>query len=723
VLLVEHPSYPHGRFTGDTPPAGGEDTGLVLSLAHAASVAGKIEGFPGDREHVRVSAMLRDPGAGSESVMADMMEDAGFGADGLESAVAPDGAFKIDGLEAGRAYSIRAYARGGFFGRDACSDERVVVAGAGDAKLTWKPGGELAFRVVDAATRNPLDGVEVRFRWERDGGNGFPDGTRTRKFAEGQVLLDDLRPKGGQTTLSMIVCAPGYLELRRDGVAVSGEERVDLGTIELQPAATLRVSVVDGEDKPVSAAKVRLVPLKADGEEEEGDNGLFSLKSRTSSGKTDSEGVCELAAVTTPLARLEVTHPRFCDFTAEPVQMPTQGVGEQFARLIEGGRVVVLVVDALGQPVADVQVDHRYPAGSPVESSDHSTNKRGEVRLKNQAPGEHKFRTQEQGAEIGEGDEREQAWQDVQVLDGKEARVTLEVAARATLEGVITQAGAPLDRATVSLLKPEAGESEEIVIEFQAQLGRYTPDGFDSTDRTDRKGSYKLEDVPAGKYRLGVSHPDRALPHVVQVDVHNGENHLDIDLPITAIEGRVTDSDGRPLPGARVRVSPAPKEGTGDEIESGRDAMSEYFGGGEGGVKTDADGRYRVVGVPADKAVVVRASEAEHVAGKSKEVTLATGEVRERVDLQLAPGGILRVRVLTETGPFTFLQATYAGEGGVAPRMAPVRRGEAVFRGLKPGPWKVTRAGDDDDGEEQADEKSASANVTASSETLVDFAP
>jgi protocatechuate 3,4-dioxygenase beta subunit len=202
VLLVEHPSYPHGRFTGDTPPAGGEDTGLVLSLAHAASVAGKIEGFPGDREHVRVSAMLRDPGAGSESVMADMMEDAGFGAEGLESAVAPDGAFKIDGLEAGKAYSIRAYARGGFFGRDACSDERVVVAGTGDARLTWKPGGALAFRVVDAATRNPLDGVEVRFRWERDGGNGFPDGTRTRKFAAGQVLLDDLRPKGGQTTLS-----------------------------------------------------------------------------------------------------------------------------------------------------------------------------------------------------------------------------------------------------------------------------------------------------------------------------------------------------------------------------------------------------------------------------------------------------------------------------------------------------------------------------------------
>jgi hypothetical protein len=53
--------------------------------------------------------------------------------------------------------------------------------------------------------------------------------------------------------------------------------------------------------------------------------------------------------------------------------------------------------------------------------------------------------------------------------------------------------------------------------------------------------------------------------------------------------------------------------------------------------------------------------------------------------------------------------------------MAYVRQGEAVFRGLKPGVWRVSRQGQDD--EEGAAEKSQTASVVAPGETVIDFVP
>lgn len=718
-LLVETADHPNGHFTGRTPPAGGEDTGLVITLPAAATLAGRIEDFPPGREHVRVSARVTEGGeSAGDSPFADVMAEAGFGPEGLEADVETNGAFVLKGLEVGKSYRLRAYIRGGFFGRDACSDERVARAGTDDVRLAWKPGGSLAFRVVDAATRGPVDGVLVRFRWESEGEGNFPDSTRSRTFEGGNVLLEELRPKAGHTSLSLLVSAPGYLELRRDGVGVGAEGRVDLGTVELHQAATVRIAVLDAEGHGIARARVRLQP---EGEPEEVRNSgpFFSLDTKVSSGKTDSEGICALAALPSATARLEVSHPSYTDFALDAVPMPSQGVREETVRLLEGGRVVVLVVDADGLPVADVPVEHKYPEGTEEDDS-HETNRRGEVRLKNQAPGEHRFRTAEKAA-IGESEEHEAKWESVLVLDGKETLLTLSVAARASLQGVITQSGVPLDRATVSLLEPEETEGEELMLEFQVQIGRYTPSGFDSTDRTDRKGAFKLEEVPAGRYRLSVTHADRALPHVVPIEVREGENRIDLDLPVTAVEGRVTDPDGEPVADATVRAVPAGKQ-AGEDVETGREAMAEMFGRGEGGVRTDADGRYRLLGVPADKPFFVRVTSDDYVAAGSEEVKLHTGEVREHIDVRVERGGVLRVRIQGELGPFAFLQATYAGEGEDKPatRMAYVRHGEAVFRGLKPGTWKVSRQGQDDE-EEQA--KSQTANVVAPGETVIDFVP
>jgi protocatechuate 3,4-dioxygenase beta subunit len=711
TLMVAHPDHPEGRFEGQTPPAGSENVGLVLALTRATTLLGRIEGYPAGREHIRVVARPRDPKP-EESVgsFEEMLEEAGFGEGALEADARLDGTFEITGAESGKSYSVRGFSRGGFFGRDVCTDEAFALAGAREVLLRWKPGASLAFRVVDEATRGAVSQVKVRFIWES--GNDFGNQARVRDFADGNVLIDELRPKADQHSLALRISAPGYLDLERLGVQVSEMDKIDLGTLNLRRAATMRVRVADAEDRPVSGARVRLEAM----EDEETDGGPFDNGAPPSTGKTDAEGLCELPALGLPIARLSVTHPSYADYQAEALVMPKQGVREERVRLIEGGGVRILVLDAHGEPIRDVEVRHAYPPGADGPGS-HTTNRKGEVRLRNQAPGEHRFRSEEEAPEIGGDGNQEEGWVTVLVADGKETLVHLGVAPRASLQGVVLQAGSPLDRATVSLIGAQEEEGEEVALEFQVNVGSLGFQGSKTSDRTDRQGNYELEGIPSGSYRVSVSHASRALPHILPVRLAPGENELNLDLPLTAVEGRVTDDEGHPLAGIRVRALPAESSA---EAETGYQAMRQFFGNSEG-PETAADGSYRLVGLPADRALIVEASGEDFIPGHSSEVTLRVNEVKGNVDVRVQRGGVLRVRVAGDLGPFAFLQATHAGEEGTerASSIARIRGGEAVFKGLKPGAWTVQRMGGD--GESEA--KQVTAEVSAPGETVIDYVP
>jgi uncharacterized GH25 family protein len=717
VLVVEHDDHPKGRFPGVAPPPGSEDTSLVLRLARGATIAGRIAELPRDREHVRVSAAAVASDSDT-SGFAAMMEESGFSPDGLEGEVAADGSFRIQGLEAGRSYRVRAYVRGGFFGRVPVSDEATARAGDQEVDLLWDPGGRVTARVVDAATSAEVRDVEARYRWDEEDDDDFRNQTRKRSFADGKVEIGELRPTAGQRMLSLLFSAPGYLDLRHDGVAVDADGEVDLGTIRMRRAPLVRIQVVDSDGDGVSRARVRLEPEESDeetgaGGRMRGPSSWFTLEKRSASGKTDSDGVVELPAPATATARLEVAHTRYAGYVRAGMPMPTQDSREETVRLIEGGTIEIYVVDAHGNPVPDMRVEHRYPEGAlEDEQATHETNSRGEVRLRHELPGTHELRTSERSG-VTEGGDRE--WQEVVVVDGRTSEVVLEVAARATLAGQVTEAGVPLDRATVALLNPATGEDDDLVVEYSAQLGRYGPRGFDSNDRTNRAGRYELEEVPAGEYRLSVTHAERAAAHVVPITVRGGENRLDVDLPVTSVEGRVTNASGAPIEGARLKVLPVKgKASAEDDLE--RQAFEEFFGGGDSGARSGPDGAFRLRGVPAGKPFRVEASHDDHVAARSDELEVRVGQVRRNVDVALSAGGSLRVRVAGDSGPFTFLRARWDGEkeGAPKPKIAMVRRSEAAFTGLRPGRWRITQ---DDDDEGQV------VQVAAGMETAVDFAP
>jgi len=719
VLVVDHDDHPTGRFPGVTPQAGGENTSLVLRLPRGASLAGVIQEFPTGRDHVRVSAQLIDPMADADSGFSAMLAESGFSADGLEADAEADGSFLIKGVEAGKSYKVRAFTRSGFLGRTPVSEEQTAKAGEKGIELLWKPGGSVTARVVDEATSAEIDEVEVRFRWDADDDDfDFSNQTKQRRFRSGKVEIDELRPSAGQETLSLLFSAPGYLDTRHENVAVTEEDDVDIGTIRMRRAPTLRIHVVDAEGKSVKRARVRLEPEEPDDDEGgvNGPAGWFSLDKRATTGKTDSDGVVELAAPATPTARLEISHPSFAGYQRRGVPMPAAGTQEEEIRLAEGGTIEVLVVDANGTPVPDIRVRHRYPEEALEDrTASHETNRRGQVRLRNQLAGMHGFRTSEDRASSDD----EPEWQEFAVSDGRKTEVVLEVAARATLEGKITESGSALDRANVALVQVEESPMDDISINISIGPGRRTVNGrTQGSDRTDRLGRYSLEDVPAGEYRLKVTHDDRAAPHYVPVTVHGGSNRLDADLPVNAVEGRIVSAGGTPIEGAALKLVPTrPEGGEGADLE--RQALEDLFGSGRSEVKTAADGSYRLRGVPTDKPFRVEASRTGYISARSEEVTVSLGQTRRGVDVELRTGGTLRVRVVGETGPFTFLQARWDGDGDIGSRtqVSMVRRGEVVFRGLEPGPWIVERARSDEDGNEQR------IVVQEVGETVMDFTP
>jgi protocatechuate 3,4-dioxygenase beta subunit len=171
--------------------------------------------------------------------------------------------------------------------------------------------------------------------------------------------------------------------------------------------------------------------------------------------------------------------------------------------------------------------------------------------------------------------------------------------------------------------------------------------------QTDADGRWLVEELPAGEYLVTASSrggwqyvqrwyldavaPDAATP--VQLADSERRDGIDIVLPLlpatAAIEGRVTDTEGRPLEGAFVQIAPV-NAGEPEDRGEGRGIWA--YG------NTDRDGHYCVEQLPAgDYTVQVSYWEGAEFGeawydgatepGAATPVQLADDQVREGVDL------------------------------------------------------------------------------------------
>jgi hypothetical protein len=109
-------------------------------------------------------------------------------------------------------------------------------------------------------------------------------------------------------------------------------------------------------------------------------------------------------------------------------------------------------------------------------------------------------------------------------------------------------------------------------------------------------------------------------------------------------------------------------------------------------VRTDAEGRYRIVGVSSAEPLEVTARAAGHVTTTTPSILMAASETRSGMDLRLPRAGSVEVVLVSETpNPAgAFVRAQFVGEGAFDEVLEVARSSTSVVDGLAPGVWEIT---------------------------------
>ncbi len=713
VASEEHPAR---TFEGMTERPGQQVGGLELRLGDGATIAGRLVGAPiEEADGLFVSA--RAARGGDLESLASLGET-------RTAAVGADGAFELHGLLPDTDYLVEARSQDpdsfALFGGRARSDQVRARSGERGVQLRYQEEATVAFRVLDARTREPITEYDVTYGLDILQPLRDDDGRALRQHPDGYARLDRLRMRTQEQRLKLAIRAAGYRDFRRDDIAVPEGDLLDLGRIFLEPVALLSVRVTDAKTgAPVVGARVSLAEVQRSGTTVEhrisigGDEDGGHVVGDDPSARTDASGLARLSAPEGEERTLRVQAPGFAGYASDPLFFPPGEDVEHAVRLGPGGSVLVRALRSDGTPLAGARVEHRAPADlaggalllSGAEMRDALSDANGELRFQNLETGTHAFRLQEDGGPggvfaaegsfqiVGLPDAGEDDWSRIEVVEAEEGVLELVASPRGSLAGQVSEAGAPLAGASLKLVDAEKASGP---------LAGLALPGMDSGPRarTDGRGRYLLEDVKVGRYVLRVEHPGRHMPEELSLTVREGENRFDVDLAVTIVEGRVTGADGKPLAGLRVSAAKAEPAGRavrfmmimdtdgGDTVVSGGEDL------GAQRALTDEDGRYSLRGVTSGVDLVVKAGGDEVQDGSSEKVRLAPGEVRRGLDVRCEPAGSIEVQALLADGAparFCTVRGEFQGEDrSVSPEFAFLESGTTTLRGLRPGPWRLT---------------------------------
>jgi protocatechuate 3,4-dioxygenase beta subunit len=412
---------------------------------------------------------------------------------------------------------------------------------------------------------------------------------------------------------------------------------------------------------------------------------------------TDERGIARMNALEEGTLRVHVRHARYTFLQLDALELEP-GQREITVELLRGCAVRVRVVDPEGDPVAGAEVEHQNEHGAVNFGYSYTGQVQGRrvdadgwAHYRHLPPGTHQFRVvkehQGPGAyglilwDGGQVDDR--PWTSIVLEPGDVQELVLVREPVASIAGRVYQDGAPLGGATVKLVDPEQDEWMAL-----------TSGGPTAT--TDVNGDYRIASAEPRKWELQVLHPTRAMRFEEELTLGPGPRRHDVDLPVTAISGRVTDVHGDPVEGARVTAQR--KDGAGSVVifasfatDEGEEASFQNPGAPEPTL-TDHDGRYTLIGVHPDVELKVRAKRKGFVLSEVDGVKVAKNRKQQDVDLQLLRGGSVDVRV-TWSDPDTmrplFVSIHWVGEGHKEPRYQTLEGENTIVRDLEPGKWRI----------------------------------
>jgi len=445
------------------------------------------------------------------------------------------------------------------------------------------PGRSVYGRVVDQGGR-PVAGATVSAFPARDGFTfdimaEMEVKHRTETGENGQFVLPGLAEKKYELTAT----APGY--------GSASVEDVDPGTgtkLVLSPGWDIRGRVVDGSTgEPIPGARVRAGGVEADTDR----GGTFELLDAAPG--EDAPAFVGRRTGGDRYVRVVTKHP---DFVTDRHRFERDDVerGELVVEMRRRPVVQGTVRDAEGEPVTGAVVLAVPPGEAPEFFSDNLFTAGSVTDLE----GRYRLRVGTLGEDIRVKAVHPQyavAYSDDLNLRGGEApaSVDLVLTTGGVVSGTVTDGTYPLSGVEVRLGRRSEEDEQRMML---AMFG--IPAGGRRTS-TDENGQYRFEQVAAGAYEVeakGVHFADSA---VEPLDLGaGGETVVDFVLdPGGVIHGTVVDGGGRPLAGARVRIS---EMGDGGEEEM----VLRMMGAAKVTVVSDEVGYFRAVGVPREPMIV-----------------------------------------------------------------------------------------------------------------------
>ncbi len=734
-LIADHPDFAKGRGNGTAGRRGDVVTGVIIRMGATADIAGVVTGLPsgGATIEVRAAKLEAERRRPVDGVEIDFTMPLRFAQD--RAKVAKDGSFRIKGLERGTGYRIAAFdvSDGGWRGTRV-SDVLETQSGDTNARVAFASGVRIVFDAVDASTGAALGKLRANARV--DEGNDLPgmvvdlldSDSDLEAGSDGRFRVEPIRPGPNDRTFSLSIEAKGFAAWKREKIAIPASAELDLGRIELQPAPTLRVRIVDAEGEPVAKARVRFQETE---HERVGRSGMVMRTATVGftssvdgedvpfsiggdgrlSGRTDENGEAVLTLEPGMKGTVRAMHAKFAPRTSEELEAPVRGEFGHELTLGAGGAIVVKVVDQDGEVVAGANLSCNQVGGPPSFGGNaKETDKNGIVRFERLEDGTYdvEFEKKREGPGVfmmstttrvfGGSDSDtpiEDAPNRARVLGGNTVELTIVKPAKSKLVGVVTEDGVPLDGAKVKIQTEDprfgAAVSERVQgVDLGALMG-----GGGGRAETDDAGRFEIDDVDAGELTLVVSHPERAMSARVKVQALAGETRCDIALHSTRVQGRVVDEEGKPVARARVTARRATngveREVREMRISIGGPGNAEGRGGGrDRAVRTDRQGRFELVGVEHDVDLVLDVRARGHADSESAKFQVAPGGTQRDIVVTAARGGAIDVRVRGDYGMFAMAEARPEGAEGRPPKTELVQGGKARLKGLTVGRWVVS---------------------------------
>ena len=527
---------------------------------------------------------------------------------------------------------------------------------------------------------------------------------------------------------------PGNVTLRARGkthrpaqsqpIALQPAQTVEGVAITAEVGAIVRAHVSDAAGKPVADAKVSVkAPPQPPGQggqvrramrvsDDGGDVRMFGGDEPLGTGTTDAAGDVEIAGLPAGAAVVVATHASLAESAPAGIALPASGAVEVKVALREPGFADVAVARADGTPAAGASVAVHGPLGAGSEDRERTgrSGADGRARIGPLPPGDYRAELQLDaqprnlgGAQMFFGGDRRtlRGTQSTFHVDaGQSAAVALRLPVLARVHGTVAGSDGPAAAVAIELERerePGAADGDGGPPDLGGQQAQSGADG-----------SYAIDDVEPGRYRLRYGKPDQLAKASETLVVAEGAADVQKDLALRfgKLAIKVVDKQsGDGVEGAEIELQAQDGVSSGaaqrpprrmmmislsvNQDGEGNESTTMTMGGQR--TKTDVDGGAEIDDVPAG-IYTVRVRDSRHATREIKDQVVTERATTDLGRVELEAAGRIRGRVLDADGKqvgMALVTWRKADAPGGSEDREPAVGGNFTLNGLSPGRYKV----------------------------------